>query len=110
MAAAKSVTYAPLPAPGNDKLAPCKARQQDSEAVAEWRQRMQTDQAKDIYKERASTAECVNALARERGLTRLRVRGLKKAKSVLLLFALAHNCLRVAALLPAMLNISPSTS
>lgn len=110
VAAAKSVIYAPLPAPGNDKLAPCKARQQDSEAVAEWRQRMQTDQAKEIYKERASTAECVNALARERGLTRLRVRGLKKAKSVLLLFALAHNCLRVAALLPAMLNISPSTS
>lgn len=109
VAAATSLIYAPVPAPGNDKLTPSEARQQDSDAVAEWRQRMQTEQAKTIYKERASTAECVNALARERGLTRLRVRGLMKTKSVLLLFALAHNCLRVAALIPAMLNISPST-
>jgi transposase len=108
--AAKSVIYAPVPASGNDKLASSEVHQQDSKAVAEWRQRMQTEQAKTIYKERASTAECVNALARERGLTRLRVRGLMKTKSVLLLFALAHNCLRIAALMPAMLNISPSAS
>lgn len=108
--AAVSTIYAPLPAAGNDKLAPTEAHHHDSEAVAEWRQRMQTEQAKEIYRERASTAECVNALARERGLTRLRVRGLMKTKSVLLLFALAHNCLRIASLMPAMLNMSPSTS
>lgn len=108
--AATSVIYAPVPAPGNDKLGASEVHEQDSKAVAEWRQRMQTEQAKTIYKERASTAECVNALARERGLTRLRVRGLMKTKSVLLLFALAHNCLRIVALVPAMLNISPSTS
>jgi len=108
--AATSTIYAPLPAPGKDKLAPSQPHARDSGAVAAWRQRMQTQEAKTIYKERASTAECVNALARERGLTRLRVRGLMKTKSMLLLFALAHNCMRVAALLPAMLRTSPSTS
>lgn len=95
--------YAPLPARGNDKQAPQEKRGHESAANATWRTRMETDEAKKIYKERASTAECVNALARERGLTRLRVRGLAKAKSVLLLFALAHNVLRIAALAPTML-------
>jgi len=36
----------------------------DSEEVANWRKRMGTQAAKDIYKERAATAECVNAQAR----------------------------------------------
>ncbi len=35
-----------------------------------WRQRMATDEAKAIYRQRAATAECVNALARNRGLQR----------------------------------------
>ena len=34
----------------------------------EWRQRMGTKKAKKIYKERAATAECVNAQTRNRGL------------------------------------------
>ena len=66
---------------------------------------MAQDEAKQIYKQRASTAECVNALARERGLTRLRVRGLAKTKSVLLMFALAHNLMRIAKLAPALLGM-----
>ncbi len=33
----------------------------DSEEVAEWRKRMGTLEAKEIYKERAATAECVDA-------------------------------------------------
>jgi transposase len=105
LAATTSTVYAPLPAQGNDKLDPHEKRPGDSAAVAAWRQRMTTDEAKEIYKQRASTAECVNALARERGLTRLRVRGLKKTKSVLLLFALAHNILRIAALVPSSLKL-----
>ena len=40
----------------------------DSATIAEWRQRMGTPEAKEIYKERASTAECVNAISRNRGL------------------------------------------
>jgi len=102
---ATSTIYAPLPERGNDKLEPHEKRRHESAAVAAWRERMGTDEAKAIYKERASTAECVNALARERGLTRLRVRGLVKTKSVLLLFALAHNILRIAALAPALLKM-----
>lgn len=69
-------------------------RADDSPAVAEWRQRMATPEAKEIYKQRASTAECVNALARNRGLRQFTVRGLRKAKAVVLWFVLAHNLLR----------------
>src|SRR5438270_4964936 len=54
--------------------------------------------AKAIYKERAATSECVNALARNRGLHQFVVRGLGKVKAVLLWFALAHNLLRAVTL------------
>jgi IS5 family transposase len=57
---------------------------------------MATDQAKAIYKDRAATAECINALARGRGLIRVWVRGLVKVKAVALWYALAHNLLRAA--------------
>jgi Transposase DDE domain/Transposase domain (DUF772) len=73
-------------------------RSDDSPAVAEWRRRMATNEAKEIYKQRASTAECSNAQARNRGLQRFLVRGLRKVKAVALWYALAHNLLRAAAL------------
>lgn len=73
-------------------------RPDDSPAVAEWRQRMATDPAKEIYKERAATAECVNAIARNRGLQRFLVRGLRKVKAVVLWYVLAHNLIRTATL------------
>jgi transposase len=63
----------------------------DSKVIGAWRQRMGTEQAKAIYKERASTIECVNAQARNRGLVRLLVRGQKKVKAIALWFAIAHN-------------------
>ena len=59
---------------------------------------MATDEAQAIYKERAATAECVNALARNRGRQQFVVRGLRKAHAVLLWFALAHNLLRTVTL------------
>lgn len=68
----------------------------DSPARAEWRQRMGTESAQEIYKQRAATAECVNALARQRGLTQFRVRSLTKVKLIATWFALAHNVLRWA--------------
>lgn len=80
-------------AQGIDPFAPLP---KDSPARAEWRQRMGTEVAQEIYKERASTAECVNALARQRGLTQFRVRGLAKVKLIATWFALAHNVLRWA--------------
>lgn len=59
---------------------------------------METDDGKGVYRERAATAEWVNAQARNRGLQRLPVRGLEKVRSVLLWFALAHNLQRTLAL------------
>jgi Transposase DDE domain len=64
---------------------------------------MATDAAQAIYQERAATAECVNAQARNRGLQQFGVRGLRKVRAVLLWFALAHNLLRSVALRQAAL-------
>ena len=80
-AADQGVTvFAPVPKPrGGDTRDPHVARDGDSPAVAEWRERMGTDAAKQIYKQRAATAETVNADAKtHRGLDSLPVRGLGK--------------------------------
>lgn len=73
---------------------PFAVRPGESPELTEWRTRMGTDHAKTIYKQRASTAECVNALARQRRLNQFPVRGLPKARTVAILFALAHNLRR----------------
>jgi IS5 family transposase len=73
-------------------------RRRDDAVLAAWRARMQTDAAQAIYRERAATSECVNALARQRGLRQFLVRGLAKVRTVLLWFALAHNLLHAATL------------
>lgn len=110
--AGKTEVYAPVPEPrvkrdeqGNevqqDKHQP---KPDDSEAVAEWRQRMASVEAKEIYKQRAATAECVNAQARNRGLLRMPVRGLPKVRSVVGLFVLAHNLMRMATLAPQLIG------
>ena len=78
--------------------------------MAEWRERMATDQAKQSYKDRAATAECVNAQARNRGFIRLSVRGLAKVKGVAVLFALAHNLMRMASLAPEWVGIGTGPS
>src|SRR5258707_1268906 len=66
----------------------------DTEAVAAWKQRMASDEGKEIYKERAATSETVNADLRcYRGLTQMAVRGVKKAKCGALWCALADNLL-----------------
>lgn len=102
--AEKTVGYAPVPKPKDEAIDPHAPKPGDSEAVGTWRKRMGTEEAKMLYKDRAATAECVNALARERGLTRLRVRGKNKVRSVLLLHALAHNLMRTFALVPELLG------
>jgi transposase len=97
--------YAPVQKPKDPKVDPHAPRPGDSAAVAQWRQRMGTEEAKTIYKDRASTAECVNALARRRGLVQFVVRGLAKVRAVVLWHALAHNVLRMAALRAAVANV-----
>ena len=87
---------------GQDKTVdPHQPKPDDSPGVAAWRARM----AKAIYKNRAATAECVNAQSRNRGLQQFRVRGLAKVKCVVLFFALAHNLMRMASLAPEMLAL-----
>ena len=93
-----TTVYAPVMEPKDPTRDPHVPRDDDSPAVAEWRQRMGTDEAKVIYRERASTAECVNALARNRGLQRFLVRGLRKVKAVALWYALAHNLMHAVTL------------
>ncbi len=86
----------------------------DSEAVGDWRERMGSDGIKEMYKERAAVAECVNAQARNRNLVLLPVRGLKKVKAVAYLYALAHNLahnlMRMVSLAPELLGIGTGTS
>jgi transposase len=90
--------YAPVSAPRDGKRDPYVPCPGDPEAIGQWRRRMGTEAAKTIYKERAATCECVNAIARNRGLKHLLVRGVTKVKAVLLWFALAHNLMRAVAL------------
>lgn len=94
-----TVVYAPVQKSRKDKDTNCYERQPaDTDAVAAWRQRMSTPEAQAIYKQRASTAEWVNAMARNRGMQQFLVRGLQKVKAVVLWFALAHNLLRATVL------------
>ena len=93
-----STVYAPVPEPRDPKVDRYEPKPGDSEAVAAWRERMATAGAKEIYKGRAATAECVNALARGRGLMRFVVRGLAKVRAVALWHAVVHNVMRLGTL------------
>jgi transposase len=85
---------APVPQPKDPTRDPTQPLATDSPAVADWRARMATDEAKATYKLRAATSECVNAQARSRhGLLQLRVRGLLKALAVALWIAITHDLL-----------------
>jgi len=81
--------------PGIDPFAP---KSTDSPNVARSRAHMASDQAKELYKQRAATIECTNAQLRRRGLYRFLVRGALKARGVLLWHALAHNLMRMRSL------------
>ena len=117
----KTEVYAPVPEPGakkdkqgnkieepqQDKHVP---KPTDSEAVARWRLRMGEPEAQAIYRDRAATAECVNAQARNRGLLRMPVRGLPKVRCIALLYALAHNLMRAVALTPEIFGLGTGAS
>jgi transposase len=103
-----TVVYAPVMKSKDPNIDPHTPRDDDRIAVAEWRQRMATPEAKEIYKQRASTAECVNALARNRGLQRFNVRSLAKARAIVLWYVLAHNLMRAVALRAAVADLRAS--
>jgi len=87
-------SLAPVPQPQDPTRDPAVPLATDSPAVAAWRARMATEEAKLTYKLRAATRECVNAQARSRhGLLQLRVRGLVKALAIALWIAITHDLL-----------------
>ena len=75
-------------------------KSRDNAAMRAWKQRMGSDEGKEIYKRRAATSETVNADLRSyRGLTQFTVRGLHKARCVALWCALAYNLMHFGAAL-----------
>jgi len=100
LTAAGTEPYVPVPVPAsrNPAIDPHPPKKRDSAAVAQWRTRMGTAEAADIYKARAASVECANAQLRRRGLHRFNVCGTLKARATLLRHALAHNLMRAAAL------------
>jgi len=109
-----STSESERPAPGKSAkaaaLSQFEPKPGDSPAVAQWRQRMAGAEARQIYKDRAATAECVNAQMRNHGLQRMPMRGLLKARATALLHALAHNLRRMFALAPQMLSTTPPSA
>ena len=71
----------------------------DTPEVVQWRQRMATDEAKAVYRQRGAIAEWSNAQVRQHGVSQFTVRGLAKVTTVMLLVAVAHNLLRWATFL-----------
>ena len=87
--------YSPLQQARRSDVDPSKPKKNDGPGVRAWRRRMATERAKQIYKDRAATAETTNADLRTwRGLDRLQVRGSSKVLSVALWSAMALNLLR----------------
>ncbi len=96
--------YAPIKAEEKKRAAgkdPHARSKGDSDAVATWRSRMGTDDAKLIYRLRGQTAEWVNAQARNRGFWFMPVRGQPRCRMIALLYAIAHNLVVAQRLRPA---------
>ncbi len=98
-----SAVYAPVKsadkqrAKGQDPFA---RKPSDTDATARWRGRMGTVAAQLVYRERAQTAEWVNAGVRNRGLDRVTVRGPTKVRTVAVWHAVVHNLGRILATTP----------
>lgn len=72
-------------------------KRRDREAIRAWKQRMASAEGQSIYRQRAATSETVNADLRSyRGLTQITVRGLYKARCVVLWCARAYNIMHFA--------------
>jgi transposase len=107
--AAGTIAYTPPKKPHNLKRELDAPRPDDSAVLQEWRQRMGTPEAQSIYRQRASSVECVNAHARNRNLKQFTVRGLAKVRAVVLWQALAQNILRTLKLLRLAAAQTPAT-
>ena len=85
--------YVPVPE-RSAEIDPHQPKESDEAHVAAWRKRMGTGQAMEIYRDRASTSERMNAdLRQHRGLRHLPVRGIEKTMMVGLWMAITYNAL-----------------
>lgn len=108
-AQAGCTVYAPLKDEEKQQQAgqnPYAKKKGDSEAVAAWRARMGREAAKAIYKLRCQTAEWVNAMARNRGLWFMPVRGRSQCRTVAVLYAITHNLMQAMKLRAEALQMS----
>ena len=93
-----TAVIAPAPRARKAGAEPYAPKRGDSEAVRRWRSRMLEPASALLYKLRGASVECANAQLRRRGLHQFNVRGLLKARAVLLWHALAHNLMRMRSL------------
>jgi hypothetical protein len=85
--------FGPVPEPRDENRDRYDPLPTDSEIIAQWRQRMGTEEGKATYKLR-SLVELPNAHARSRyGIQQVRVRGQRKVRCVALWVAITHNLL-----------------
>jgi hypothetical protein len=87
------VVYAPLPETRPVTKPPPGPPERLPPGVIAWRERMQTEEAKPLYKKRAGSVEWANAMLCNRGLRQFTVRGLEKVTAVVLWFSLLHSLL-----------------
>ena len=73
---------------------PKKPQKNDSEAVKQWREKLDTEEMKESYKHRCSTAEYSNAQTKNQGMVEFLVRGFKKVQAMVNLHAISHNLCR----------------
>lgn len=74
---------------------PYARKSRDTDESFAFRTRMAGEAAQELYKQRPSIAEFVNAELRNRGLTQFRVRGLEKVGTVTLWYAIGLNLIRM---------------
>jgi transposase len=98
-AAAGVTRIMPLPT-GRDGQPGTECQPGDGPGVRAWRERMGTEEAKSLLRQRSGVAETPNAeLKTYRAMDRLLVRGMAKATSVVLLGAIVYNLVHFAATL-----------
>jgi transposase len=85
---------------------PKKVQKKDSEAVKKWRDLIDKDEVKKIYKLRCSTAEFSNAQMKQRGWREFMVRGLEKVTSSALLNVITQNISRYFSLRKIQLRVT----
>ena len=102
VAAREVPLYAPVP---EGQHAPGAGEGPMDPAVAVWRARMATDEAKTLYRVRAATAERVNADTKgHRAMSTVPVRGLTKVHTWALWVALAVNVMRAMEIVPHLMT------